>query len=136
MQPFQKLLEDSITHRDIPGKPMAIPPESDPSWLKRARPVLRFLSQPRTWVEIDAWQRQVKMSALVFTNTLAWAETRHLVRSFEREGVIHWHCPHQLPNEADHVSNEEEAEDNCEDPRGNRSHRRGVKSKKNRAGNA
>lgn len=107
---------------------MAIPSDGHPSWAKRARPVLRFLSTPRTWKEIREWQKQVKMSDNIFTNTLAWAENRHLVRSFDREGVLHWHCPHKLPaattEETHEVSDEEDAEDECHDGRGGNGKRR------------
>jgi hypothetical protein len=56
------------------------PPDGDPSWPERCRPLLLLLREaPRTHAELAAWRKTAKVSTHMLTQMLAWCDNRKLV---------------------------------------------------------
>ena len=74
-----------------PVKEERVPAGSDPSWEKVVQPVLEFLDRPRSWKELNAYMRKLRMSQHLFNNCLAWLEDhRKAFSSLTSDGVVVW----------------------------------------------
>ena len=75
---------------------MALPantPVSDPRWREIAHPFEEFLKEPRTWADLHAFAKTLKMGVPFLVNVIAWLEDQHLVRSENIGKVVYWLGP-------------------------------------------
>lgn len=63
---------------------------NDPWWATKSKPVLAFLDRPRSWIELDAHMRKLRMSQNVFNNCLAWLEDQKLAYSYQTDRGVFW----------------------------------------------
>ena len=63
-------------------------PTSDPRWADASEPLHLFLRVPRSWPDILAWAKQVKVDGSLLRNMLAWLEGAGKARSFETTRVM------------------------------------------------
>jgi len=66
------------------------PPLKDPSWPARSESTRVFLARPRTWKDINAWRRGVRIGAFEIRNILANLEHAGQVRSVYQNEVVVW----------------------------------------------
>jgi hypothetical protein len=64
-----------------------IPPASDHSWLKNTRELLEFLVKPRSWRDLDTWNR---LGETYLRHAMAWLEEHGEARTFTRDEKIYW----------------------------------------------
>lgn len=65
-----------------------VPPTGDHSWEKNSRGLLEFLSQTRTWTELNSWKGI--SNPTVLRHALAWLEDRKRVRMMVVDDEIRW----------------------------------------------
>lgn len=69
-----------------------VPPDGDPSWVERCRPLLLFLREkPRTHKELNEWRKTVRVSPNMLTQMLAWCENRKVASYRGRQWWVGWH---------------------------------------------
>ena len=73
-------------------KSEAVPPDGDPSWVERCKPLLFFLREkPRTHKELNEWRKTVKVTANTLIQMLAWCENRKVASYRGRRWWVGWH---------------------------------------------
>lgn len=67
------------------------PPESDPVWADWSRGLLEYLSEPRSWKELERWRRGRNQSKMLLRNCLAWLHNQGMVTLIEgASGRLYW----------------------------------------------
>lgn len=66
------------------------PPMSDSGWPARCEPLRQFLSEPRTWADMKAWRKSLRVNEYDFRNNLAYLENERRIYAFRQDGVFHW----------------------------------------------
>lgn len=83
-----------------PPKSDAVPPDGDPSWVERCKPLLLHLREkPRTHKELVVWRREAKVSANMLIQMLAWCENRKLASYRGGQWWVGWHRATESPEE-------------------------------------
>jgi hypothetical protein len=68
-----------------------IPPVGDPRWEGWCAPLEEFLSEaPRTWDELNEWQRKNKVRPSLLLQMLCWLEFNHRVVAVTDGGPTLW----------------------------------------------
>ncbi len=66
------------------------PPMSDPCWPARCEPLLRFLAKARSWAELTAWRKSIRLNEYDFRNNLAYLEIGKKVYGFIQGKTVYW----------------------------------------------
>lgn len=69
------------------------PAGADPRWEGWSAPILAFLSEPRTWDQLNEWRKETKTNGSLLRHCLAWLEDQGRARSIligEDRDVIAW----------------------------------------------
>lgn len=60
----------------MPRWPKNVLPSADPRWEKICAPLREYISEPRTWGELDIWRKDHQVTESLYHNMLAWLEER------------------------------------------------------------
>jgi hypothetical protein len=84
----------------VPGNPknkfdhrlsdVRAPALTDPCWVGWTAPISKYLSEPRTWPQLEAWRKTSGVSSALLRHGLAWLEEMGHARSYSQKDVIYW----------------------------------------------
>jgi len=63
---------------------------SDPHWPARCKPLLRFLAEARSWSELMAWRKSVRLNEYELRNNLAYLEIEKKVYGVIQNKTVYW----------------------------------------------
>lgn len=68
-----------------------IPAVSDPRWEAWCAPLLVFIAEkPRSWEELEAWEKERHLRPSLLTNMICWLEIHHRIVAVESGGPLVW----------------------------------------------
>ncbi len=57
------------------------PSMRDPRWKDWSAPILKYLGEARTWEQLEAWRKEVKINGSLLRHCLAWLEEMGFIHS-------------------------------------------------------
>lgn len=90
-------------------KSEVVPPDGNPSWVNRCRPLLFLLREkPRTHDELTAWRKTMKIGPNMLTQMLAWCENRKVACYRGRRWWVGWfRTPEAEEDEHEHEDDDD-----------------------------
>jgi hypothetical protein len=85
-------------------------PSSDPRWEQVCAPLKAFISEARTWDELETWRKNNQLTESLYHNMLAWLEERAGIQAmWKHRGWKPWGFPESYvePDLESGPSNEE-----------------------------